>query len=166
MRSTRHPAPDLGRLVTDERGVSTTVGYVLSLGVATLLLTGLLLAAGNFMADQREGASRTELRVVGQQLASDLAGADRLAQAADDGSVTVRRSLPPRVVGSAYTIRIDQGGAVTDGYVITLEAENGVTATARFTAETDVATPTSLTGGDVVISYDTDGSAVLEVTNA
>lgn len=91
----------------EDRAVSTTVGYVTSLGVMAILITGLLVAGGDFVGDQRETTVRTEMQIVGQQVAADLAAADRLA---DEGSATtldLSRSYPDRMTGATYTIRVE-----------------------------------------------------------
>lgn len=87
------------------RGVSTVVGYVLNLGIATLLVTGLLVTGATVVSDQRERTVRAELDVIGNRIAADLETADRLLRAGS-GTVTVRSDLPDTVAGSAYDIEI------------------------------------------------------------
>jgi len=81
------------------RGVSTALGYVLNLGVAAILVTTLMLSAGTLVDDQRRVAVETELEVVGERVAADLASADRLARASDGGSVRYVVDVPTRVAG-------------------------------------------------------------------
>lgn len=140
-----------------ERAVSTTMGYVLVLGIVTLLLTGLLFASTDFVTDQREGTVRNELRVVGQQVADDLAAADRLVRASDGGTaVTVARDLPDEVTGSPYTVDVDLGA----GPPVTVVLESSdpeVTVEVNVWVETDVAAST-VTGGRIEVVY--TGSAL------
>lgn len=92
----------------EDRAVSTAVGYTLTLGIMTLLITGLLIAGGGFVEDQRERTIRAELQVVGQQIAADLDAADRLARAdGTDTTVEVRHQHPERVTGASYTVEVD-----------------------------------------------------------
>lgn len=147
----------------DDRAVSTTLGYVLNLAVATLLLTGLLVAGGGLVEDQRERATRAELRVLGQQLAADLAAADRLAAAADPGdTVRVDRDLPATVTGSTYAIEVVGG---TDPALV-LDAERfDVTVRVSLAVETELES-SSVTGGTVRVVYgdfDADPAGELEV---
>ncbi|MFB6109411.1 MAG: hypothetical protein ABEJ60_00855 [Halodesulfurarchaeum sp.] len=94
-----------------DRGVSTVVGYVLNIGIATILIAGLLIAGTGLVADQRERIARTELEVLGNRIAANLETADRLP---DDGTVTVRMTLPKTVLGSSYRVHIHTAdGAVT-----------------------------------------------------
>ena len=55
-----------------DRGQSVPLGYALSIGITTLLVIALVFTAGGYVEDQRERVVRTELGVVGQQLASDV----------------------------------------------------------------------------------------------
>jgi hypothetical protein len=89
----------------DDRAVSTTVGYALTLGVAALLITGLLIAGGGFLENQREVTTETELEVIGEQVSADIASADRLS-ASDADVVNITRNLPDSVTGSQYTISV------------------------------------------------------------
>jgi hypothetical protein len=98
-----------------DRGVSTTLGYALTLGISTLLITGLVIAGGTYIENQREQAIRTELNVLGQQVASDVQAADRLSVASDgSGIISVRRSLPDRVAGSTYTLTVVDADSTDD----------------------------------------------------
>lgn len=144
------------------RAVSTTLGYVLVLGIVTLLLTGLLFASTDFVADQREGTVRSELRVLGQQVADDLSAADRLVRAGDGGTVvTVARTLPDEVTGMAYTVEVKPGvGQPTT--IVMASPDPDVTVEVKVWTETDVVAST-LTGGRIEVVY--TGTA-LEVQDA
>ena len=74
--------------MTDDRAVSATLGYVLVIGITTILISGLFLAAGGFVENQHERAIRAELEVVGNRLAADIAAVDRLALAAGSSGET------------------------------------------------------------------------------
>ena len=55
------------RFAGDDRAVSTTLGYVLSLAIASILISGLMLATAGFVEGQREQVIRSELEVVGDR---------------------------------------------------------------------------------------------------
>ncbi|WP_372911876.1 hypothetical protein [Salinigranum sp.] len=147
----------------DDRAVSTALGYVLSLGIASLLISGLMIAAGGFVETEREQVVRSELEVVGQTLVADLEGADRLASTID-GTVSVRSSLPRRVGSATYSLTlIDEGGGVT---TVTLAAPSvDVSVDIRLVTNTPVAEAT-LEGGELVVVYDAGASGELEVQQA
>lgn len=147
----------------DRRAVSTTVSYTLTLGISTLLITGLLLAGGTFMETNQKETTRTELTVLAQQLAGLVSSADGLAGSTDDGSFTMRRELPRRVAGSTYVVRINETttGAARFEYELELGAANGGTDTVSVSTETPVHAPTSFDGGPVSVSYNTTGDTLV-----
>lgn len=148
------------RLATDERGVSTTLGYALSLTVSMLLVSGLLIAGGGFVEDQRERTVRSELQVIGQQVSTDVATADRLASTAGAGDVVVvDRNLPEEVTGLRYTIAVETDGS--ERYLILSTDSPDVSVRVNLATETTVAT-TEVPGGDVRVVYD-PATDVLEV---
>lgn len=138
----------------DERAVSTTVSYALTLSITTLLVTGLLIAGGDFVTEQRDSATRNELRVLGQQLAADVSAADRLARTAgEDGDIQLTRRLPERVAGSTYRIDVHQVGS-SDTYEFTMHSENpDITTESRVYSTYPVFMKSNLTGGSASVSY-------------
>ncbi|MGM0371373.1 MAG: DUF7266 family protein [Halobacteriota archaeon] len=141
-----------------DRGVSTTVGYVLNLGIATLLVTGLLVAGSGLVGDQRERAAGAELDVIGNRIAADLETADRLVQRGD-GSVTVRTSLPASVAGNNYQVAIDSTGGNATVSVST--SDPSLTRTIPVVNETPIRS-TTVSGGSIAVRGNLTG---LEVTD-
>jgi hypothetical protein len=95
-------------MTEDERAVSITLNYVLAIAISAVLVTGLLIAGGNFVGDQQESVVRNELSVVGQRLAADLERVDRMVAAGDDvDAARINRSLPTAAVGERYDIELD-----------------------------------------------------------
>lgn len=150
-----------------DRGVSPVFGYALTLSVSTLLIAGLLMAAGGYVDTQREQTSENELEVIGHQIAADIAAADRLnrTDGADPDELTITRTVPQRVVGSSYRIHIrtDSNGP-TDPYLelITSNPEVTVTVGLAVAPSTDV-TESSADGGRIAIEVD---SGALVIRNA
>ena len=112
-----------------DRGLSVAVNYVLSLVVATMLLSGLLLAVGDVVGDRQDAAVRSELEVIGERVAAGLDSADRLSQAGATTAV-VRVELPPRVAGTGYRVHLNASAerleleAVDDGVRTTVAIRN------------------------------------------
>lgn len=140
-------------LVTDTRAVSTTVGYTLAIAITAILISGLLIAGGSFVEDQRETVLQTELRVIGQQISADIEQADRLVGASSGSSVTVtiEKQFPDRIAGSPYTVSLTSGSphelrlrSTSPEVVVT------VSLTTHFAGVAD----SSVNGGIVVIDYD------------
>ncbi len=134
------------------RAVSTTLGYVLMLSVASLLVVGLLTAGGGFVADQRETVIRTELEVIGQQLASDIAAADRMVEAEDGDPSAVRivQQRPSDVSGSTYDVTLVDDA---DPHLELRSANPEVSVTVQLTSTTAVSEST-VGGGTVAVVYD------------
>lgn len=142
-----------------DRGVSVTVNYVLGLGVATLLISGLLMATGGILEDRQESTVRSELEVVGEQVVTSLSAADRLAQLQGADSVVVTATAPQRVAGKAYTITVNG----TSQEVVLENHDGSVSVEVPFHNTTDVSTSRA-GGGDIEVVLTDAGE--LEVRSA
>lgn len=148
----------------DERAVSTLVGYSIGLGIATLLITGLLVGAGGFIQDQRESTTRTELRVVGHQLVADIRAADTLVRTSSGapGEVSLRQDFPETTAAGGYTVAVNPSGCEC-----VVLASSNPDVRVRMDVETDTTlASTRFTGGDVFVEYVSGGGGALEVTEA
>lgn len=143
-----------------DRAVSTTLNYVLALGIAALLVTGLLTAGGNFVADQRDTVVREEMNVIGQQLSANIEQADRLANASDssDPVVQVNETFPDNVGRSEYDVRLD-----ADDEQLVLTSTNPEE-TVRVNVSTNADLEESrVDGGKIIVRYDnTDDELVID----
>ena len=140
--------------VTNARSQALALDYVIGLGIALVLTMGLLLAGGGFMADQRESAARTQLEVVGQQLAADVQAADRLAVAAGTGgTVRLDRQLPETIAGSQYRIDLVE---TADPHLVLETTRANTSAEVEFVNATAV-TASSVGGGPVAVNVTADG---------
>lgn len=150
-------------LGSETRAVSTALGYVLTLGISMLLITGLVAGAATYVEDQREQVIRSELTVIGEQLSSDLAAVDRLAQTWGTDREVVIRHLPADVAGTTYTVEVVNPGPPGSGsYLELTTSDPAVTVTVDLELDTTIGDG-SVDGGAVEIVYDgTD----LEVRNA
>jgi hypothetical protein len=159
MRERRGPGRK--RLLSDERGVSVTVGYVLTLAIGAVLLSGVVIGVGGVVDSQTDRAVRGDLAVLGQTTAANVESADRLARAAEadrssaagatNASVSVAVDLPTRVAGISYRITVDNDAVTlrTNHPEATLEIPHA----ARLNV-----TPASVRGGPIRIVYDHGGS--------
>lgn len=159
-RTRRTTRPAFG----DERAVSTVVGYSIGLGIATLLITGLLVGAGGVIQDQRESTTRTELRVVGHQLVADIRAADTLVRTASGtpGEVWLRQDLPENTAAGGYTVAVNPSGC---GCVVLSTSTPEVQVRVAVETDTTLAS-TRFTGGDVLVEYVSGGGGTLEVSEA
>ena len=144
----------------DERAVSSTLNYVLSLAIASILVTGLLLAGGTFVDDRRQEVIRNELRVIGQQVASDLERADRLLRAGEtDGSteVSIVRQFPERITGINYRLELRPG---SPDRVALIAASQNVEVTVNVDTRATLAS-SNAQGGAIAVSWDQSANALV-----
>lgn len=146
-----------------DRGISPVLAYVLTLGITTLLVAGLFLSAGNFVGDQNDRAMRSELDVIGNRLAADIAAVDRLALAAGStGEAELQTDLPVRAAGQQYEISITNVSGSKSVYSINLTVLNGdIEIGVRVKSQTEIGNNT-VSGGNVLIAYN---GTKLEVSN-
>jgi hypothetical protein len=152
-----------------DRGVSITVTHVMTVGITTILIAGLLLGAGNMLEDQRQSTGNQELRSIGDRIATELVtAADRGNRT--NATVEIRSRQPSQSVGGGYQVELNDIGPTDecfsrDGYdaclVLEANAEN-------IEVEVPVSLPDGISvengsaqGGRVVVVYD---NADAEVT--
>lgn len=144
-----------------DRAVSVTVGYVMTLAVSTLLLSGLFIAGGSFVETERERAAQGELTVIGERIAADLGTVDRLAASASSREeLTINRSLtlPDRVSGTGYRIRIE---ATNSAGTVALESDRtDATVEVPFRTSRNLSVRNAtLNGGELRIWWDSDAGS-------
>lgn len=139
-----------------DRGLSAALGYILTLSITTLLISGLFITAGSVVDTQRQQATTQELTVHGERLAADLMTVDRLSE--NGAAVELEVDLPTSVGGSTYQIEITEerielrSDHVDEPVQISFTADHDVSI-----ADTD-----SISGGSVIIEF-VDGG--IEVRN-
>jgi hypothetical protein len=153
-----------GRLRRDDRAASVTVGYVLTLAIGAVLLSGIVIGIGGVVDSQTERVVRGDLAVVGQTAAGNLESADRLARASEVDrpsgaaapNVSVDVDLPTRLAGRPYRIAVD-------GDAVTLRTDDPEAVAEIPHVATLPVEASSVRGGPIRISYDGDAGR-LEVT--
>jgi len=143
----------------DTRAAATTLNYVLGLSIALILVTGLMVAGGTFVEDQRDRSIETELEVLAEQVSADVEMADRLARTTTENeTVRVGRDLPPRVAGSNYDVGIEGG---SDPQIVVRSTDPEITVTVPVENETSLESST-VSGGTVAVNYTASDELVLE----
>jgi hypothetical protein len=144
---------------SDDRAVSIAVGYVLGLGIATLLFSALLIGGSGLVESQTRSVTSDELSVTGQRLAADLSGADRLVRAdagvdsGDLSELSVQSDLPDRVAAGGYTIEISHSSP--RGTIELRSSSPDVVVEVSFRSDTPIAVDGgTVTGGTVETSYE------------
>jgi hypothetical protein len=107
-------------LQSDDRAVSIAVTHVLTIGITTILIAGLLVGASGLLETEKDRATHDELRTIGNRMASEMSSAYYSSGGGTDDQVVVRVSHPEYVAGNNYKVRIEEEGdcsapAVPDG---------------------------------------------------
>lgn len=142
------------------RGVSITLSYILTLGITTVLISGLIVAGSGFVIDQREQVIDQELTVIGNQLAGTVEQADRLANASqgDPTTLYINETFPQQVTGSPYTVELKSGDPAQ---VVLTSRSPVVTIRVNTTVETPVSDAERASGGTISVAWDGGESALV-----
>lgn len=146
----------------DTRAVSPAVTQALTIGISTILITGLLIGGSSFSNIKTDNTVRQGLQDVGSGVASDLVRLDQFDTDGVSGTVSFTSEYPDRVGGESYEIRLVPGAEFTKIYVNSSSSELGTAV--RFENETAVCSATA-SGGQLAIAYDT-GAECLVVREA
>lgn len=138
-------------MYNDDRAVSVTVGYVLNFAIASILVSGLLIAGGGLIDRQTQQVTEDELSVIGHQLADDISSADRLVRAGDVSNLSIRSDLPQRTAAGGYTINVTVDG--NDGEIVLRTSAPEVVVSVSFRVQSSLNGGT-LNGGPVRTEYD------------
>ena len=90
----------------DDRAVSIAVTHVLTIGITTILITGLLVGASGLLESEKQGATRDELRTIGNRMASEMSSAYYSSGDGPNDRVVVRVSHPEYVAGNNYNVEL------------------------------------------------------------
>jgi len=142
-------------LRTDERSLSVTLNYVLVLGITAILISGLVLAGGIFVENQRNSAIRGELTVIGTHMASNVEQVDRyVAAGRDPSSAHVNQTFQRQVTGQNYVVQLDPNdGEPLPPQLVLSASGTDVTVRVNVTVQVEVA-ETSAEGGTISVSYE------------
>jgi hypothetical protein len=137
------------------RGVSVTLNYVLVLAISSILVTGLIIAGGTFVGDQRERVIEGELRIIGHHVAGNMEQVDRLVRAdraGDPDEAYVNQTFQQDVTGTTYAVRLVENGGTPQ--VVLNASQPAVSVRVNASVETDVDTDSFATGGTLSVAYD------------
>ena len=158
--------------IRQDRAVSIAVTHVLTIAITTVLISGLLIAAGSMLEGQQDRSAEQSLETVGERIAGEIAGAEQAA--GDDGTVTVTADHPSRVASERYTVTVHENNSDTcedapllEGHTACLELESTGGVTVYVPApigELDIGADRSASGGKIVITVDADEGDDGEIT--
>lgn len=150
-------------LQSAKRGTSIALNYVLVLGIAAMLISGLIIAGSSFVDDQRERVVQGELNVIGNHLAGNLEQVDRYAKAGDGETAGhVNQSFQRQVTGENYEIELLEPDPADDGpaQLVLTPQSSDVTVRVNATVSDDLdIESSSARGGTISVHY--DGNSVV-----
>lgn len=149
----------------DRRAVSVTITHVLTIGITTILISGLLIGTGTLLDSQKDRATYSEKSTVGDRLASEITSVDQAAQQDPDGEITVRTEHPRQLSGGQYFVTLNEDCDVWEnidepdsGERVCLTLSSGQTDDVEVPLRLDGGAnfdPT-VQGGEIWIHYDDD----------
>lgn len=161
----------------DTRGVNTAVGYVLAIGITTILVALLMISATGFVQSHQRSVISTEMDIVGQTIAAHAMDVDRTIQRSSSPTVERTVNLPESLGGAQYTIEVRP--LANSETVYDNDPPNETLYTVRITTNSPVAESTVLlrsetnirtaggsdhvivNGGDIQIRYE-NGNMVID----
>ncbi|WP_416841593.1 hypothetical protein [Haloferax sp. DFSO52] len=147
----------MSKFSRSDRAVSSTVNYIQVLGIATLLISGLVFVAADIVTDQHDRATTEGLTIAGTQLAAELEATDVLVQSTGSAGTVERTVELPTVSGGSYSVAISGSGPQYDLTLTTTGSGHSVTV--PFVSDTNV-TATRVEGETLRIVYDGDSMEV------
>ncbi|MXR52213.1 hypothetical protein GRX03_11445 [Halovenus sp. WSH3] len=160
-----------GRLGADgpirrSRGVSITLNYVLVLGISSVLVTGLIVAGGTFVEDQRDDVAEGEANVIGTHIAGNIEQVDRYVEAGNGTETAyVNQTFQPDVSGAPYRVTLVEPDASTELARLRIDVQGS---SASVEINVSVRTPvieSQADGGAIAVIYDDDEGGI-RITNA
>lgn len=151
---------DRSARLRDERAVSVAVTHVLTVGISTLLISGLLLGTAGMLDTQKERAGQQELAAIGDRHASEIVTAVDRGQRYES-NVTIRSKQPDHAIGGSYTVNLTDSSECRvrsgyDGCITVTSAEGGHSVEVPLSLPGDITHIDSNTvqGGRVVVVYE------------
>lgn len=161
-------------LERDDRAVSIAVTHILTIGITTILITGLLVAGSGLLSAEKDRAARSELRTIGNRMAAEMVSAHSAVADSQSGSLTLRVSHPSQVAGSTYTVEIKDdcdGSALPNDPPCLVLQPTGGGEEVKVALDPDLDTggfdleTTTVPGGELfIIISDHDGDPEIDIT--
>jgi len=139
----------------NRRSVSVTLNYVLVLAITAVLITGLIIAGGTFVEDQREQVIEGELRIIGNHLAGNMEQVDRYVRASESGNppeAYINQTFSTDATGSTYGVELAERDGTAQ--VVLNSTDPDVSVRVNATVQTDVEEGSFADGGGVSVAYD------------
>jgi hypothetical protein len=131
---------------TDTKAASITTGYIINVGIATLVLSTLILGMQGTFDNIEQTTAATQSEAVAEKIAAEMVQADRLARVDSNSSGTLTLELRDSLGGSDYSVE------VTQDYV-NISTDSRVTSLG-YNITSDVDSSEFSGGGEIDVEYD------------
>lgn len=88
----------------DTRAVSIAVTHGLTIAITAVLISGLLIGAGDVLQRQEQRVAEEQFDEIGSDMVSQVNSLDRLNETGDDVQVTVQPRYPEQVAGHTWNV--------------------------------------------------------------
>lgn len=145
----------------NDRSVSISLNYILVLAITAVLVTGLIIAGGTFVENQREQVIEGELRIIGNHLAGNMEQVDRYVRASEGNPSTayINQTFGTDATGSSYQVSLEDGAGTPQ--VVLTSSRPDVTVRVNATVQADVDPDSFANGGAVSVAYDPSGNELV-----
>lgn len=141
--------------------VANTTGYIVNLGVASVVVTLLLLQAQGTLGTLSETSTETELEVMGERVAAGIAEADRLHRMSEDPNGEIALKTFGLISGSlsGYTANVSDASPGDSGTIVLRPSRTteDTSVTVQYNAQTEVHGREFSSTEDVKIEYNSSG---------
>jgi hypothetical protein len=100
----------------DDRAVSIAVTHILTIGITTILISGLLVAGSGLLESEKDSATRSELRTIGNRMVGEMISANQSAPDQTGESIILEVNHPSQVAGNNYRVSIDDSCSGIPGH--------------------------------------------------
>lgn len=144
-----------------DRGVSIALTHAFTVAITAVLLTGLLIGAGQLLDTQEDRVTQQQFSEIGNDLISQLDRFDRLAAAPGNASATVTLEYPREVAGYSYRLSVvETDGRFTQPYALEVaHLQKDTTVVYPIANDTAIDADSRAPGGPVEVCVERDGNA-------
>lgn len=144
----------VGRIGDDQRGISSQLSAVLTLGITTVLVAGLIIGVTTGVERQERQSVEQQLSTIGERIATEITGVDRLVYTSPNATISLETTHAMRISGSQYTVRVvdDPSTCQRDACLEMGTRSPSTTVSVPFSTEAPVE-PTTVAGGPLVVTY-------------
>lgn len=92
-----------------ERAVSIALTHAFTISITTILISGLLIGAGNLLENQERRAATNEFEEIGGDVVSHVNTLDRMNETGQDVNVSIQPAYPEQVANQPWQMEFADG---------------------------------------------------------